>query len=99
LGVIAFLADLPLMGEIKLLTEGWGIPFMMQAWWGFCICSAIFVMTSYMTQPPAPAQVDGLTWANPLQVIFHGRISGWGDPRLLAGLLFLLMVILYAVFR
>lgn len=102
LGVIAFLADLPVMGEMgetRLLTDTWGIPFMMQAWWGFCICSVIFVMISYMTPAPAPAQVDGLTWANPLQVIFHGRFSGWGDPRLLAGLLLILMVILYTVFR
>jgi SSS family solute:Na+ symporter len=99
LGVIAFLLDLPVMGATKLLTETWGIPFMMQAWWGFCICSAIFVITSCMTPAPAPEQVNGLTWANPLQVIFHGRISGWSDPRLLAGLLFMFMVILYTIFR
>lgn len=98
-GILAFLFDLPVIGHEKVLTHKLGIPFMMQAWWMFCICSLIFVVVSLLTPKPAPEQVEGLTWKNPIQVIAGGRIRAFSDPRLWAGLLLLMMVILYYVFR
>jgi SSS family solute:Na+ symporter len=96
LGAIAFVMDLPMFGDTKIITETWGIPFMMQAWWLFCICTAVFVAVSLMTPAPAKENIDGLTWDSPLDV-FRGKIAGIGDPRVLAVGLFLLMGILYAI--
>jgi SSS family solute:Na+ symporter len=99
LGIMVFLVDLPVIGDTQLVTEGLGVSFMMQAWWGFCICSAIFVVVSLLTPAPPPEQVEPVTWASPWQVIAHGRVQGLSDPRVMAGMLLLLMVVLYAVFR
>lgn len=98
-GILAFLFDLPVIGHEKVLTHKLGIPFMMQAWWMFCLCSLIFVIVSLLTPKPDLDQVKGLTWKNPFQVIAGGRIKYKADPRLWAGLLFLAMVILYYIFH
>jgi len=99
LGAVSFLIDLPVIGSEKIITHRLGIPFMMQAWWMFCLCSLIFVVVSIFTPRPDPKSVKGLTWKNPLQVIRQGRLKGLGDIRILAGLLFVLMVVLYCVFH
>ena len=65
LGAVRFLLDLPAFGSEKLITTGLGIPFLMQAWWGFCLCSIVFVVVSLLTPPPAPEKVEGLTWSIP----------------------------------
>jgi SSS family solute:Na+ symporter len=98
-GILAFLFDLPVIGHEKVLTHKLGIPFMMQAWWMFCLCSLIFVIVSLLTPKPDLNQVEGLTWRNPIQVIAGGRIKSKADPRLWAGLLFLTMVVLYYIFH
>ncbi len=98
-GAVCFVLDLPAFGSEKLLTHGLGIPFLMQAWWLFCLCCGIFVAVSLLTPPPAPEKVDGLTWDHPLQVIFHGRPGGRPDPRVLAAVLVAIMAALYWVFR
>ena len=84
LGVMAFILDLPVFGTEKIITHRWGIPFMMQAWWLFCICSLIYVLVSLVTPAPAPESVDGLTWGHPLAAITQERFRGWRDPRLIA---------------
>jgi SSS family solute:Na+ symporter len=99
IGALSFVLDLPVFGTEKLITHGLGISFMMQAWWVFCICSAIFVVVSLLTPPPPPEQIEGLTWANPLAVIFGRKLEGFSDPRLVAGLLLATMAVLYYVFR
>ena len=99
LGALAFLFDLPVIGQEKLLTHGLGIPFMMQDWWMFCLCSLIFFIVSLLTPRPDPAQVAAMTWKNPLQVIAGGRIKGISDPRLWAAALLGLMVVLYTILR
>ncbi len=113
-GLIAFAVDLPLITiytktvfrhgvsvvePAQLITDIWGIPFMMQAWWGFCLCSAIFVAVSLLTPKPAPEQMEGLTWGNPLRVIFHGKLAGFSDARVWAAILLALMGFLYWIFR
>lgn len=114
LGLVAFAVDLPLITIYEttkvvngvetlvpqqLITERWGIPFMMQAWWGFCLCSAIYLGVSLCTPAPLPDQVDGLTWPNPLSVLTREPFVGVSDPRLLAAILLLVMAILYITFR
>jgi len=99
LGATSFILDLPVIGSEKLITHGLGISFMMQAWWVFCICSALFVIVSLLTPPPAPEKLDGLTWTNPGAVIFGKKLEGASDPRLVAGLLLATMAVLYFEFR
>jgi SSS family solute:Na+ symporter len=101
-GIVAFVIDLPVFGDTQWISDpkkGLGISFMMQAWWNFCICSVIYVITSLLTPKPDPAQVDSLTWGNPLKVIFHGKLAGAGDPRLVAAVIFVGMVVLYSIFH
>jgi SSS family solute:Na+ symporter len=99
LGALAFLFDLPVIGHEKLLTHKLGIPFLMQAWWMFCLCSLIFVFVSLLTPRPDPRQVEAMTWKNPLQVIAGGRIKNLSDPRLWAGVLLAVMAVLYYLLR
>jgi SSS family solute:Na+ symporter len=99
LGALSFLVDLPVIGEEKIITDGWGIPFMMQAWWMFCLCSLIFVLVSVMTPKPDPQSIEGLTWNKPLQVLAQGKITRFSDPRLLAGFLLIIMIVLYYLLR
>ena len=99
LGAVSFLLDLPVVGTEKLITENWGIPFMMQAWWMFCICSVIYVLVSMATPPPAPEAVDGVTWEHPLAVFRQRREIGVTDPRRPAGVLFVVIAVLYYLFR
>lgn len=99
LGAVSFLIDLPIIGTQKVITDGLGIPFMMQAWWMFCLCSLIFVLVSLMTPKPDPRSVEGLTWSKPREVLAKGKLEGLADPRKIAGFLLLLMIVLYIILR
>ena len=98
LGVISFCLDfVPISGHMYI-TEGLGIPFMMQAWWLFCLCCVIYYAVSYLTPKPDPAVIAECTWKTPLAVITEGKLKGITDVRILAGALLLVMVILYLIF-
>jgi SSS family solute:Na+ symporter len=99
LGATSFVLDLPVFGTEKLISHGLGIPFMMQAWWVFCICSVLYVIVSLLTPAPSPQQVDGLTWENPLAVIFGDKAHTAVAPRVVAGILLATMAVLYYIFR
>jgi solute:Na+ symporter, SSS family len=99
IGAISFVLDLPVFGTEKLITQGLGISFMMQAWWVFCLCTLLFVVVSLLTPPPAPEQIEGLTWEHPFSVILGKKLGGLSDPRVVAGLLMATMVVLYCIFR
>ena len=99
LGALAFILDLPVFGTVKIITNGWGIPFLMQAWWMFCICSVLYVAMSYATPAPAPELVDGLTWTQPLSIITRGRVTGLSDVRVVAAILIATVCFLYFIFR
>jgi len=99
LGAAAFVLDLPVFGTEKIITHRWGVPFMMQAWWLFCICSAIYVVTSLVTRPPAPENIQDLTWEHPLAVLRQEKLCGFTDPRILAGFLLAVVAVLYYIFR
>ena len=97
LGVTAFCFDFVPISGAMYITEGWGIPFMMQAWWLFCICSFIYVVVSYMTPKPDPKVIEEYTWESPLSMVTKGKISGIKDVRILALGLLLLLVVLYVL--
>jgi solute:Na+ symporter, SSS family len=99
LGVVAFILDLPAFGTEKIVTHRWGIPFMMQAWWMFCICSVVYVVVSLLTPPPAPESVEGLTWSHPLAALTQEPFKGLRDPRLISAFLAVTVAVLYYILR
>ena len=102
IGFVVFLVDLPAFGEVQWVTdkeEGLGIPFMMQAFYGFAFWSVVYVCVSLFTKPPPAEQVANTTWPTPLQVLAQGRLTGIADPRCLAGILIGVMVVMYIVFN
>jgi len=99
MGIVSFFIDMPVFGTVKIITQKCGIPFLMQAWWMFCICSLVFVVVSLLTPKPEPESIALVTWKNPLGVVRQGRIQGLSDPRVIAGILLVIMGILYFIFR
>ncbi|MCH8216955.1 MAG: sodium:glucose symporter, partial [Planctomycetes bacterium] len=109
LGALVFMFDFPAMSRfvvgvdesgtaIQVVTNVWGIPFMLQAWWLFVICSVIFVSVSLITLPPSAERLERYCWGNPLAVIFGQPFEGIGDPRALSVLLMAVIAICYAFF-
>ncbi len=98
LGVIVFLVDFPAFGDMKLITDGLRTPYMLQAFGLFVICCIVYVIVSLLTPKPAPEQIKDLTLESPGAFITKGRITGITDPRILAGLLFMVMIGLYVIF-
>ncbi|MFC2080583.1 sodium:solute symporter [Bacteroidota bacterium] len=98
LGITAFCLDFePISGQMYL-TRGLHIPFMMQAWWLFVICTTIYFTVSYRTPRPPAEVIANYTWENPLVVITKGEFRGLKDVRLWAGILFMTLVALYIIF-
>jgi SSS family solute:Na+ symporter len=98
LGALSFVLDLPVFGTEKIISHRLGIPFLMQAWWVFCLCSVLFVVVSLLTPAPEAAQTEGLTWEHPFEVIF-GESGSSSTPRRIAALLLITMAVLYYIFR
>ncbi len=99
MGAAAFVLDFKDVQGVKLITDGWGVPFMLQAFWMTVICSAVFVAVSKLTPAPPAEKIEGLTWENPLSALAR-RWAGPGvDPRRIAGVLCLTIVALYWIFR
>jgi SSS family solute:Na+ symporter len=98
LGITAFCLDFEPISGHMYLTRGLHIPFMMQAWWLFVICTAIYFIVSYSTPRPPAAVIENYTWENPVSVITKGAFGGVRDVRLWAGILVLTLVVMYIIF-
>lgn len=99
LGLITFLIDFPIIGQTKIITDGLGISFMMQAWWLFVGCSVIYVMTSLMTPAPSYERIKNYTLASPGAFLANYKEKGNKGPIALSIILLIIMVILYRVFN
>jgi SSS family solute:Na+ symporter len=97
LGIISFCFDFEPISGYMYLTKGWGIPFMMQAWWLFVICSIIYFGISYLTPRPLKEVTDSYTWDSPLAVI-RGKITKLSDVRVWTIILIITLIILYTAF-
>jgi SSS family solute:Na+ symporter len=97
LGVVAFCFDFEPISGYMYITKGWHIPFMMQAWWLFVICTIIYFTVSYLTQKPPKEVTDNYTWDHPLAVV-KGKITSFSDVRVFAIILILTLVVLYVLF-
>ena len=83
---------------LKQIIE-WKVSFMMAAFYLFVVCSGILVTISLFSPAPASAEVDKLVWKSPLHALRGTAWRGIGNYKLLAGVLFAIMVCLYVVFR
>lgn len=99
MGAAAFILDFKDAQGFKTITDGWGIPFMLQAFYMTVICSAVFAVVSKMTPPPPAEKTDGLTWENPLSALTRPWQGAGTDPRRIAAALFAAISLLYAIFH
>ena len=59
-------------------------------------CVTIYVIVSYRTPAHTDEELENVCFDHPLQSITRGKITGVTDPRMMAIILFVIMLILYA---
>jgi SSS family solute:Na+ symporter len=74
-------------------------PFMMMAFYMFCACVALQVALSLAMPKLAEEDPQRLYWSRPLDALKSAGWPGVGDYRVVASVVVLAMVALYAVFR
>jgi SSS family solute:Na+ symporter len=97
LGILAFCFDFESISGYMYLTKGWNMPFLMQAWWLFVLCTIIYFIISYMTQRSPKEVIDNYTWEHPLAAV-KGKITRFNDVRVLAIILIVTLIVLYITF-
>jgi SSS family solute:Na+ symporter len=98
MGLTVFVLDFKFTASgASVVTETWGIPFMMQAWWLFCICLAVYLISSRLTPKPDPEVIKKYTWKNPLATL-QGKIEKLSDVRILIIVLIVALTVLYIIF-
>jgi SSS family solute:Na+ symporter len=98
LGAVAFCLDYPPISGSTIITTSWGIPFMMQAWWLFCICAVIYFAITYMTEQPDLVTIKNYTWQNSTFKPIEGKLKRNNEVMYWAALLLLVLIILYSIF-
>ena len=95
--LLAVLVDIPLFTETKWVTDFVAIPFMLVGGIFFALCMVTYVAVSLVTPAPTEANIKNLVWDSPLAFLKEGKITGVTDPRIMALLLLVIMVVLYRV--
>ena len=101
-GGVYFLVDLPVFGSVQWISDpvrGLGIPYMMAGLILLALCVVLYVIVSLLTPRPAQEQLTDLCWEKPSRALMQGRIAGPSDPRVMAGILVVIMIILYIIFH
>lgn len=75
------------------------IPFMMMAFYLFCFCLVIQVVTSYVSPVVHTADSRVLYWKSPMESLSSKGWSGFGNYKFLSLLLIVVMCALFWVFR
>jgi solute:Na+ symporter, SSS family len=92
LGLIVFFLD-----WFKDKT-GWHVPSMMATFYLFVICSIILIVVSCLKPQTHTAESEALVWKNPWAAVKESAWTGWFDYRVVAGVLFAVMIALYMIF-
>jgi SSS family solute:Na+ symporter len=92
LGLIVFLLD-----WFKEYTH-WKLQFMMAAFSLFVVCSVVLVVSSLIWPHQHTPQSEKLVWRHPWQALGDPGWKGLLNYKLLAGVLFVVMVALYVIF-
>jgi len=98
IGAFTFILDFEPISGSMIVTKEWGIPFMMQAWWLFVICSGFYIIISLLTPKPSSINIEGLTLDRPMSFLLDQKLTKWYDARILALTLVLTMAVLYMIF-
>jgi SSS family solute:Na+ symporter len=83
----------------ETVTHGLGIPYMMMGLILLCMCTGVYVITSLLTPAPTDEELERMGWKPPLRDITSTKIVGITDPRVVAGILFVIMIVLYYLLR
>jgi len=97
-GVVYLLFDIPIIGTTKIVAERWDLPFMLVGGIFFVMCLIAYILVSLCTAAPSPEKLKDLVWQHPLDFLTSGKIKGITDPRIMALILLVVMIVLYAVF-
>ena len=102
--ISAYLASMGMTGlSEQMVTAGlggpWKVLFMMSAFYLFSICSALYVLFSLIWPHKHTPESERLVWSNPLAALQGDAWPGLGNYKVLAAVLTVSMLILYAVFR
>jgi SSS family solute:Na+ symporter len=87
------------VADYGIITDGWGIPYMMAGLILLCMCIGVYVVASLATPAPTAEELDKMGWKSPIRAVTSAKITGITDPRIFAGLLFAVMVVLYYLLR
>lgn len=99
LAILAFAFDFEMIAGQRYITDVLGIHFMMKAFYLFVINAVIYFAVSMFTPKASDEVLDQMTMKRPLSFLTSGKVSGLTDPRVLAGLLAIVMITLYYIFR
>ncbi len=80
--------------DSKAITDILGINFMMQAWWKFILCSALFIAVSYATPKPTEAQISNCI---NLREYWPKKWSGISDYRVIGFSIFAILLVIWLV--
>ena len=97
-GAIVFCLDFDPISGSKLISDGLGIPFLMQAWWLFVLCIVFYLILSLYSKPRPLAEIQNLIFTKENFRGFRSSINSIKDPRIWAGILLIIMIILYVYF-
>ncbi|MBN2211914.1 MAG: sodium:solute symporter [Sedimentisphaerales bacterium] len=99
-GMFSWLNEkIPALTPVWNAWDNYSIPFMMMAFYLFVACSIILLVGS-MIKPHVHTETSAkLVWEHPLACLRDPGWKGFGNYKFLAALLFVVMVILYIVFK
>jgi SSS family solute:Na+ symporter len=104
-GAIVTLVIGSILGFIVFMLEwnkeatGWTMPAMLAGFYLCMTCIAIHVFVSILHPHVHTEDSASLVWGNPLDCLKAPGWKGIGDYRILSALLFVVMVVLYVIFR
>jgi len=97
-GVLVFCLDFDPISGSKLISDGLGIPFLMQAWWLFVLCVVFYQVLSYFSSPRPFSEIQHLIFTRQNLLGLGSRIISIRDPRIWTVILLIIMIILYIYF-
>ncbi len=99
LAVIAFVADFESIVGKRFITDVLGIHFMLKATILFVICAIFYYAVSFVTPAASDEVLEKMTLKKPFSFLTDEKLHGITDPRILSGILIIVMLVLYSIFR
>jgi SSS family solute:Na+ symporter len=97
-GVVVFCLDFDPISGSKMISDGLGIPFLLQAWWLFVLCVVFYQVLSYFSSPRPLSEIQHLIFTRQNLLGLGSRIASIRDPRIWTLILLVIMIILYIYF-